>query len=146
MSIFEKLKSFFAPSVPNPLPPLVQPDPVVVPPTPLPAVEIEKVVTIQPEPTPEPVVAQPEPVVVPQPYQVPVTNTDPTPTHWPFPASHPAEGAQVVKSEVAPVKKPSTPRAPRKTTAKATVKTTTATKTAAKATVKTATRTVKKNK
>lgn len=101
MSIFEKLKSFFAPTVPNPLPPLVQPDPK-------PVVEIETVLTVAPEK--EVVTTQP-PVEMPtHPFQPPVTNTDPTPPIWPFPVGSPPT-AEVEQKSVTPAKKPRKPRA-----------------------------------
>jgi hypothetical protein len=100
MSIFQKLKSFFAPTVPNPLPPLVQPDPK-------PVVEIETVLTAAPEK--EAVVAPAPAVEMPtHPYQPPVTNTDPTPPNWPFPVGAPPV-AEVEKK--APARKPRAPKA-----------------------------------
>ena len=104
MSIFEKLKSFFAPTVPNPLPPLVQPDPK-------PVVEIETVLTVAPEK--EVVATQPSVEMPTHPFQPPVTNTDPTPPVWPFPGTPPVEA----EKKVTPVKKPKKQQFDKKTAA-----------------------------
>lgn len=93
MTLLQKLKELVWPTPPKEPIVFVQPDPKPG------VVEVETVLTVAPEK--ESAVEMPT-----QPFQVPVTNTDPTPTTWPFPSVPPVEpAAPTVKKKTATTSK-----------------------------------------